>query len=458
MQNRSDLVRQALEAVERTGKQKVKVAIVDIDGVLRGKYIHIAKFESALESGFGFCDVVFGWDCNDVCYDNTKYTGWHTGYPDALARIDLATQRTVPWDDGIAFFLADFERADGDALPVCPRRLLKKITARAEALGYTAMVGVEYEWFNFRETPQSLADKGYARPQPLTPGMFGYSVLRAGHNRDYFNALMDELSDFGVPIEGLHTETGPGVYEAAMRPAAPVEAADRAVLFKAGAKEIGHRFNIMPTFMAKWDAKLPGCSGHLHQSLWDNSDRDRNVFYDAHDPHRLSDTFRHYLAGQMRFVPELLPFLAPTVNSYKRLVEGHWAPTRVTWGIDNRTVAFRAIPGSDKSTRLETRVPGADINPYLALAAVVGAGLYGIEKRLELPSEPISGNGYEAEGVARLAGNLAEATDLLERSQVARELFGDDMVDHFVATRRWEWREFQKAVTSWELERYFEII
>jgi glutamine synthetase len=442
---------QILSELRNSNASKVKVAVTDIDGILRGKYIHIDKFASALESGFGFCDVIFGWDSGDVCYDNAQFTGWHTGYPDALARLDLNTFRRVPWDNQVPFFLGDFYDAHNEPLAVCPRQLLKRIIERCNALGFTSKFALEFEFFNFNETPETLAAKNYVNPEPLTPGMFGYSILRAGQHREYFNALMDELAAFGVPIEGLHTETGPGVYEAAILYADPLEAADRAVLFKTAAKEIGARFGIMPSFMAKWNAKLPGCSGHIHQSLWKN---EQNVFHDNKE--RLSETFKHYLAGQMFCLADVLPFFAPSVNSYKRLVEGMWAPTQITWGIDNRTTAFRAIPGGAKSTRLETRVSGSDVNPYLAIAAALASGLYGIEKKL--PLEPATtGSGYAAKG-KRLPRNLNEAADKMHASKIARELFGETFVDHFAATRQWEWRQFQMSVTNWEMQRYFEII
>jgi len=445
----------ALAAVRGTGAKRVKVAITDIDGVLRGKYIHVDKFASAVIDGLGFCDVVFGWDSADECYDNIRYTGWHTGYPDAQVRLIPESFRRLPWEDGIPFFLGEFVTGDGQPLPICPRQLLRRIIGYGQSLGYKARFGLEFEWFNFRETPDSLAEKDFANLKPLTPGMFGYSVLRSSQNHAYFGALMDELGEFGVPIEGLHTETGPGVYEAALQHAPALEAADRGVLFKSGTKEIGYRHGVIASFMAKWNSALPGCSGHMHQSLW-SADGD-NAFFDASHPQRMSDTFRHYVAGQMRLLPEILPLLAPTINSYKRLVEGMWAPTRVTWGVDNRTVALRVIAGTQKSTRLETRVGGADLNPYLAIAAALGAGLYGIEHRLPLEAAPIVGNGYEAEA-RRLPRDLPRATDALHASRAAREIFGNDFVEHFAASRHWEARAFQQAVTDWELRRYFEII
>jgi glutamine synthetase len=446
-----------LKDIARSPHEKIKVAVTDIDGVLRGKYLQKDKFLSAAESGFGFCNVVFGWDSGDACYDNSQYTGWHTGYPDAKVRIDLATHRTVPWDAEIPFFIGDFVDEQDRPLEVCPRQLLKRVLERARKDGYAAKCGVEFEWFNFKETPQTLAAKGYLDPQPLTPGMFGYSILRSSLNQPYFAALMDQLRAFGVPLEGLHTETGPGVYEAAIAYSDALESADRAVLFKTAVKEIAYRHGIVASFMAKWNAALPGCGGHLHLSLWDAAGA-KNVFYDAKDAAKMSPLFKSFLAGQLRALPEILPFFAPTVNSYKRLVDGYWSPTRSTWGIDNRTTAFRVIPGGEKSTRLEVRIGGADLNPYLAVAAALASGLHGVENKLTLEDAPIQGSAYQETAIPRLPRTLAEATDRLEASTIARDLFGDAFVDHFVRTRRWEWAQFRDAVTNWELRRYFEII
>ena len=214
----------------------------------------------------------------DSVYDNTHVIGWQHGFPDAMVQLDLATGRNVPWDDHVPFFLGDFINADGSPFPICPRQLLKKVIKRAEKLGVQPMCGLEFEWFNFAETPQSWAAKKGVDPTPLTPGMFGYSLLRSNANREYFNALMDELLLFRVPIEGLHTETGPGVYEAAIQFSDALECADRGVLFKSGAKEIGASYGITPSFMAKWSAEYPGCSGHVHQSLTDGK---KNLFFDA---------------------------------------------------------------------------------------------------------------------------------------------------------------------------------
>lgn len=441
-----------LHQINASENNRVKLAIVDIDGVVRGKIVHKDKFLSIIDGSSGFCDVVFGWDMADQSYDNAKVTGWHTGYPDAEYTLDLATYRKIPWDEEIPFFLGDFSQINHSA---CPRTLLKKVLKKAEAMGVRPLFSQEFEWFNFDETPDSLHDKQGINPKPLTTGMFGYSLLRASQKSDYFNDLFTLLEDFRIPIEGLHTETGPGVYEACIQYTDILEAADRAVLFKSSVKEIASKHGIMPSFMAKWNSELPGCSGHVHQSLWKTG---KNLFSDSKDPMKMSDFLKSYIAGQLLLLPEILPMFAPTVNSYKRLVEGAWAPTTITWGIDNRTTALRVLNSSEKSTRLETRVPGSDVNPYLAMAAALATGLYGIENQLKLTISPTIGNGYEDKSNGTLPPDLKTATEKMKNSDVAKSLFGEGFVDHFCRTREWEHRQFAASVTDWELRRYFEII
>jgi len=451
------------EEIRRSPSGRIKVAIADVDGILRGKYIDKEKLFSVLApppgGGFGFCDVVFGWDANDQCYDNTRLTGWHKGFPDVLVRLDPATYRLIPWENQTPFFLGEcFRRPQHgpeSPHPLCPRQALNRVLARAARLGVLPMAGMEFEWFNFSETPQSLAAKRFVAPEPITPGMFGYSLLRLARGREFAGALMDELPRFGIPLEGLHTETGPGVYEAAIAFSGAREAADRAILFKSAVKEIGLRFNIMPSFMAKWSQAYPGCSGHIHQSL---SDGRRNLFFDRKGRHGMSRLFESYLAGQVACLMDFGPLLWPTINSYKRLVDGFWAPVKPTWGVDNRIASFRVIPGGPKSTRLETRCPGADVNPYLAMAAVFAAGLHGVEKGLRLKTPAIEGNNQGGENVPRAPRTLSETTNNFRNSAVARDWLGDDFVEHFAATREWEWRQWLDGVTDWELRRYFEII
>jgi glutamine synthetase len=446
-----------IQLLSQLQTEKVKVAVTDIDGILRGKLISFEKFKSIVDKGFGFCNVVFGWDAADAVYDNVNISGWHTGYPDATAVIDMKTFRNVPWENDVPFFLADFRDENGNNLSVCPRSLLKKITAEAASAGYVAFFSQEFEWFNLLNNVDELYANKFRDLKPMTNGMFGYSVLRASQNKAYFNDLFDLLKKFDVPIEGLHTETGPGVYEAAIVFSEIVEAADRAVLFKSGTKQIAHQHGFIATFMAKFNEQLAGCSGHVHQSLW-SANKKENLFHNKKSKTGISTLMESYIAGQLHCLPFILPMFAPTVNSYKRLVEGAWAPTTLTWGIDNRTTALRALPGSASSTRLETRVVGSDSNPYLAMAACLAAGLYGVKNKMKLKTPITKGNGYEDTKNGILPKNLWDATQSMKDSTVARELFGDAFVDHFTATREWEWRQFNKVVTDWELKRYLEII
>lgn len=449
--------KETLRYIKEHPSQKVKIAFVDIDGVLRGKYISLEKFLAIAESESGFCDVIFGWDSADTAYENSVYTGWHTGYPDAPAKLDLATFRKIPWENDLPFFLGELLDNNGGPAHVCPRQLLKKVVADARREGFKAFLSQEFEWFNFQETPQSVRAKNYSNLTPLTPGMFGYSILRTSLNNPFFTDLFELLQKFNVPLEGLHTETGPGVLEAAIAYSSEIEAADRAVLFKTSVKEIGYRHGILPTFMAKISDNLPGCGGHVHQSIWD-SEGNVNLFYDAKSKDRMSDLMRHYIAGQLHCLPYILPMYAPTVNSYKRLVEGAWAPTTLTWGLDNRTVALRVLCSGSKSARLETRVVGSDVNPYLAMAAALGSGLYGIRNKMALTQPATSGNGYQELAYGKLPATLEEATGKMKNTQIAGEIFGKEFTEHFCASREWEWRQHLRAVTDWELKRYFEII
>ena len=449
--------KEILQYVKDHPSGKVKIAFTDIDGILRGKYISSEKFLSVIENGMGVCNVVFGWDAADVVYDNAQYTGWHTGYPDSPAVLDINTFRKIPWENDVPFFLGELTDAKGGPSPVCPRQLLKKILNEANKAGYAPIFSQEFEWYNFAETPQTVNDKQFKNLTPLTPGMFGYSILRSSLENPYFSDLFDLLKKFNVPLEGIHTETGPGTYEAAIVYSGILEAADRAVLFKTAVKEIAYKHGVIATFMAKINEHLPGCGGHVHQSLWDKAGK-KNVFYDEKDKLKMSELMRSYVAGQLFCLPHILPMFAPTINSYKRLVEGAWAPTTLTWGVDNRTVALRILAAGNKSCRLETRVIGSDVNPYLAMAACLAAGLYGIKNKLKLKQPATIGNGYKDYSNGILPSTLIEATLQMKASKVAKEILGSTFVEHFTATREWEWRQHLKAVTDWEYKRYFEII
>jgi glutamine synthetase len=450
------LVRTAADArriVKERGITHVKVGIHDIDGVLRGKYLHKDKFAAALDGGMGFCDVVLGWDSYDQLYDNVSFTGWHTGYPDSTVRILPQTCREIATEPGSLMFLCEF--AD-QAERICPRGLLRRVLDRARKLGFEVRAGFEYEFFVFAETAHSVRDKGYRNLRPISPGFFGYSMLRNSVFSDWHRDLLAMCESMDLGIEGLHTETGAGVLEAALRVADGLEAADRAALFKLFTKVLAQKRDWLATFMAKWSKDWPGCGGHIHMSLWQNG---KSAFHETKSPHGMSRTMRQFVAGQQALMPELLALAAPTVNSYRRLIPGFWAPTASAWGVDNRTTALRVIPGSPKSTRVEYRVAAADANPYLALAVAVASGLWGIENELD-PGEPIAGNSYEKKHPAKmqLPRSLMEAAGQLKASKSARDLFGDAFVDHYSASREWEEREFRKAVTEWELDRYMEII
>jgi glutamine synthetase len=413
-----------------------------------------AKFISALEHGYGFCDVVLGWDCQDQLYDNVKYTGWHTGYPDAPVKILPDTCRPIPFEDNGLFFLSEFTN---DAATICPRATLRRVIERGKAMGFEAYAGFEYEVFFFDETTQSVREKNYRNLKPMAPGWFGYSVIRNSVAADFYREMLQTCDAMDFGIEGLHEETGPGVIEAAITFDKALASADKAALFKTFIKVLAQRNNMMATFMAKWSRDWPGQSGHIHLSLKDA--QGKPVFHDESQPHQMSQTMRHFIGGQQQLMPELLAMVAPTVNSYTRLIPGFWAPTDSTVGVENRTCALRVIPGSAKSQRVEYRVAAADSNPYIILAAALGSGLYGIEHRIE-PEPLVEGNAYDHKFPERLAlpRTLWDAAQRLKQSRMAREYFGDAFVDHFAATREWEEREFRKHITDWELARYFEII
>lgn len=444
----------ARKIVKKRDLSHVKVGVFDVDGVLRGKYISREKFFSALDKGFGFCDVVLGWDSKDQLYDNVTYTGWHTGYPDAPVRILPDTCRDLPFEGEGLFFLGEFAEA---AEQICPRGVLRRVIEKANSMGYFPYAGFEYEFFMFVESHQSVREKHYQNLTPLAPGFFGYSVLRNSVDAEIYHQLLTLGEEMDFPLEGLHEETGPGVLEAAIAVDHAMNAADKAALFKTFTKIVAQRNGLLATFMAKWSAEWPGQSGHIHISLQDQ--QGNSLFHDANQPNNMSDTMRHFVAGQQKLMPELLAMIAPTINSYTRLVPGFWAPTHATWGVENRTCALRVIPGSEKSQRVEYRVAAADANPYIILAAALASGLYGIEKGLE-PEAKVTGNAYDQSlpEHLQLPATLWDSAQRLKSSDVASEYFGKLFVEHYAASREWEEREYRKHITDWELDRYFEII
>ncbi|KAH7873581.1 uncharacterized protein C8R40DRAFT_1112638 [Lentinula edodes] len=461
---------------------KVKVAGIDVDGVLRGKFMSKEKFLSAASSdGFGFCSVIFGWDIHDTVYSRELLiSNKANGYRDILASIDLSTYRRIPWENNVPFFLVSFLDPDTkEPLVVDPRGILKITSDRAAKSHRSCYAGVEYEYFNFKETPVSLAEKKFQNLTPLTPGMHGYSLLRTQLNNEYFHSIFDEASKFGVDIEGHHTETGPGVLETALAYTNALRMADNAILFKFLTKSIGMQHGVLPTFMAKPWGNLPGCSGHTHVSLRDDSGKNIFAVSEAElltgrpgaandDVKFLSEEAEHFLAGILDGIADVMPMLVPTINGYKRLVGGEafWAPNAITYGYDSRAASIRIIsPPSVPSaaTRLEIRVPGADMNPYFTISAIFLLGLRGIEKKLKLSTPPMSkltADDKKNGTIKMLPTSLEAATERMMRPEsIAREksMFGDVFVEHFGGTREHEVKVWNEAVTNWEVERYIEL-
>ncbi|WVQ86058.1 hypothetical protein IAT38_008226 [Cryptococcus sp. DSM 104549] len=458
---------------------KVKVAGVDVDGILRGKIMSKSKLLSAVKSdGFNFCSVIFGWDMHDQTYSNELLVAnWDNGYRDLVAVIDLTTYRRLKWEKDIPFFLCKFIVPEtGEILPVDPRSLIEKVSKEAEEMGYRCMSGAEFEYFQFAENAQSLADKKFTNLNPLTPGMHGYSLLRPTLNMDYFHDLYDMATEFGIEVEGHHTETGPGVFETALGYTDAARMADNACLFKLVAKSMGMKYGISPTFMAKPWGDLPGCSGHIHVSLQDANGR--NIFAVSEEEEKnggradakfkdvkyLSQEGEWFLAGLLEGLPDVVPMFCPTINSYKRLQGGAamWAPDTASFGYDSRAASVRLItaPGvKGYATRFEVRVPGADMNPYYAISTIFALGLRGIRQKRPLPYGPIGSPGVTRDTVNHLPTSLEGATASFKKEgSLAREVLGDWFVEHYAGTRENELELHRKAVTDWEVARYFEMV
>lgn len=457
----------------------VKLAGVDVDGVLRGKLVSKKKFLSVAKAGFGFCSVIFGWDMHDQTYfKELKISNKENGYRDVIAIPDLSSFRRIPWEDNVPFFLVSFHDPDtNEPLSACPRSLLKRQVDKLAEKSWGAMAGAEYEFYQFKTPDDSQSAASYLKENPthtlpsLTEGMFGYSITRPVHNKDYYYDIFNTCESFHCNIEGWHTESGPGVYEAALEFGEVSGMADRASLFKYVVKSVATKYNITPCFMAKPKQGLPGNSGHMHVSLVDKDGKNLLV-RETPDPSspwpdiaQLSDTGRHFLAGLLEGLPDIMPMFAPTINSYKRLVENFWAPVTVSWGLEHRAASIRIIaPPTSKpgATRFEVRVPGADANPFFVYAAILGCGIRGIEKKLKIPCPPL-GKGDDIGGASdkgeRLAKSLKDAVERFTRKEsIAREIFGDEFVEHFGGTREHEIRVWDEAVTDWEMKRYIETV
>lgn len=436
-----------------SSQNHIKIAIADLNGVLRSKYISIEKYNKALKQGMGFCDVIVGSDIDDQLIDQLKFTGWHSGYPDAKIQIVEDSLRQLPYEQNRDFVLCQFDTANNE---LCSRSILKSIAEKADQMGYQAYAGMEFEFSLFDENSDTLHDKQFHNIKPISPGNFGYSLLRTSQFSEFYDELLACCDAMRIPLEGLHTEIGPGVLEAALQYCPIVEAADRAILFKSAVKTLAQRYGWTACFMAKWSEQHQGQSGHIHLSLKDKNNE--GVFFDERKPHNISQTMAHFIGGQQRLMPDFLALSAPFVNSYARLVPGFWAPVQATWAIDNRTCAIRVIEGDKQSQRIEYRIAGADVNPYLAMAGALSSGLWGIGQKIE-PSAPIIGNAYELAGTENIAlpTTLIDSSNALKQSEVAPLYFNKTFIEDYARSREWEARCYQKAVTDWQLARYFEL-
>lgn len=446
-----------LDWVEQHGIRTVRVGAVDIDGVWRGKRIPVQYFtESVWESGTNICNILFGWDMVDEPMPRLEYTGWHTGYPDFNLRPDLSTLTVVPWEPHTAAVICDILELDGTPAVLSPRQLLRRLISEANDLGFRPSAAYEFEFYLLRRSPREIAASGFRDLEPLTHGSRTYSLQR-GHATEYvLGEIREQLAKAGVYIEACNSEHGPGQFEVNIHYDDALRAADHALVLKNAVKEIAAVHGHTATFMAKLNSTSAGSSGHLHQSLCDSEDRPA---FASEAPGQLSEVGQQYLAGIVELAKDMTAIYLPTVNSYKRTEGGSWAGASASWGRDNRTVAVRAIPSTGTAARVENRIPGADANPYLVIAANLAAGLHGIRKGLVPPRE-IIGNAYEAPNVdeVKLPANLRDAIEVFASSNVTRTLLGDQFVEHYAATRRWELDQFGKSVTDWEIQRYLEVI
>jgi glutamine synthetase len=433
--------------LRRRGVETVILAGADTHGIMRGKRVPIAELDRATEHGIALCDLDWALPVDEVepVQPPPGHDGWfpRDGYPDMLAMPDLETARLVPWHDRTALLLCDFVDRDGRAIPLSPRAVLRSVVDRAAAMGVEPIVGFELEFYVLRETPQSVVTKRPSQLQAIEERPSVYGVVAASRHEDFAGAVRATLREYGLGVEACAPEAGPGQFEVNVRAAPALQAADEAFLLKSAVKEIAARQGLLATFMAKPRSDWPGSSCHLHLSLRDGT----------------SAAMGHVIGGLLEGMAELTAIFAPTPNSYRRLTRYSWAATTATWSVDNRSAGVRAIGDDDGIARVEHRLAGADANPYLAAAAALAAGLDGV-RRASQPPPPVDGDVYALAGgaVPALPATLGAATDLLERSALARDWLGDDVVDHCVAMRRAELAAQSAAVTDWETARYLEAL
>jgi glutamine synthetase len=433
------------DEVERGSIDTVVAAFTDMQGRLMGKREHAEYFlDESAEHGIEGCNYLLALDMEMDPQPGYAMASWERGYGDFHLEPDLATMRRVPWLEATALVLCDVAWDDGSPVVASPRQVLKRQVERAAAAGFEPMFGSELEFYLVKESYAEAHAKHYRNLTPSVPYILDYHVLATTYDEPLIRQIRNGMQAAGIPVESSKGEAWPGQHEINFRFADALAAADRHAIYKNGAKEIAQLNGSAITFMAKPDHTWIGNSCHIHSSLWHEG---ANAF--GND----DETFAGFLAGQIACTRELALFFAPNVNSYKRYAAGSWAPTTLAWGHDNRTCGFRIV-GHGRSKRVETRIPGGDVNPYLAFAAMIAAGLHGLEQRLELPP-PLEGNAYESDA-ERFPSTLRDAIAALDSGSVARAAFGDEVVDHYLNYGHVEQRLFDEAVTCYERERLFE--
>ncbi len=432
------------------------VALTDMQGRLMGKRVQAEAFlRGVVDHGIHFCTYLLGTDMEMNTPDGFKLMNWETGYGDWVARQVWETTRVLPWLESTAIVLCDaIDDETGEEIPVSPRTMLKRQVARGASMGFRVKAGTEFEFYVLSDSFEDLSQKGFNDVERVGYYNEDYHILQATKLEPLYRQMRNQMTQARIPIEFSKGEAAPSQHEINIRYDDVLESADRSVLFKNGAKEIAWQNGYGLTFMAKPYSDWTGSSGHLHMSLWDASGEQALFHQDGPQAYGMTDTMRWFLGGMMALQRELAVFIAPNVNSYKRYAIASWAPVNVVWGRDNRTTGFRIV-GRGSGLHIENRFPGGDMNAYLAYAATVGAGLYGIEHKIEPPAE-FKGNGYAATGCDRMPRALYEAADLLEKSQAAVEIFGQDVVDHYVNAARVEQATYDAAVHAWDRERYLE--
>ncbi|MEU1591595.1 glutamine synthetase family protein [Streptomyces sp. NPDC005708] len=430
----------------------VVLAFPDMQGRLQGKRFAARFFlDEVLEHGTEGCNYLLAVDTEMNTVDGYDMSSWDRGYGDFALHPDLSTLRRVPWNEGTAMVIADLAWNDGSPVAAAPRQILRRQLDRLAALGHSAQVGTELEFIVFKDTYEQAWDAGYQGLTPANQYNIDYSVLGTGRIEPLLRRIRNEMAGAGLTVESAKGECNPGQHEIAFRYDEALVTCDQHAVYKTGAKEIAAQEGVSLTFMAKYNER-EGNSCHIHLSLADEHGRNVMAGPDG-DPGGMSQTMRHFLAGQLAALRDFSLLYAPNINSYKRFQPGSFAPTAVAWGHDNRTCALRVV-GHGRSLRFENRVPGGDVNPHLAVAGMVAAGLYGIEQKLELP-EPCPGNAYTA-AYEHVPTTLREAAELWENSPVAKAAFGDEVVAHYHNMARVELAAFDAAVTDWELRRSFE--